>query len=286
MLDGSIVLVEIPRGRLSRITPDGVRTTIAEVGGGPNGAAIGPDGAVYVCNNGGMAFVDLPGGGAIPHGVPEGYVTGSIQRIDLATGAATTLYDACDERGLRGPNDIVFDAHGGFWFTDMGKVYDHGQDAGGFFYAKADGSLIRCARRGMHSPNGIGLSPDGGEVYVAETITSRLWRHRVTAPGEIAPGGGPWAPGGVLGPLPGYQLLDSLAVEASGSVCVATIVNGGITVFGLDGGDGAPRRARPAHHQHLLRGRRHARRLDHRLGHGPAVPHALAAAGLRLAHYA
>jgi gluconolactonase len=38
-----------------------------------------------------------------------------------------------------------------------------------------------------------------------------------------------------LGPLPGYQLLDSLAVDAAGNVCVATLISGGVTVFGLDG---------------------------------------------------
>jgi gluconolactonase len=35
----------------------------------------------------------------------------------------------------------------------------------------------------------------------------------------------------VLCGLPGYQLLDSLAIDGAGNVCVATIVNGGITVI-------------------------------------------------------
>ena len=52
MDDGSIILVEIARGTLSRVTPDGKVEVIADLGGGPNGAALGPDGAVYVCNNG------------------------------------------------------------------------------------------------------------------------------------------------------------------------------------------------------------------------------------------
>ncbi|MGH8227730.1 MAG: SMP-30/gluconolactonase/LRE family protein, partial [Steroidobacteraceae bacterium] len=53
MADGSVVLVEIRRGTLTRVGLDGRRETLAQLGGGPNGAAIGPDGAVYVCNNGG-----------------------------------------------------------------------------------------------------------------------------------------------------------------------------------------------------------------------------------------
>jgi gluconolactonase len=51
MDDGSVVLVEIERGTLSRVNPGGSIEVIAELGGGPNGAAMGPDGAISVCNN-------------------------------------------------------------------------------------------------------------------------------------------------------------------------------------------------------------------------------------------
>ena len=60
MDDGSVILVEIARGTLSRVTPDGKIDVIAETGGGPN-AAIGPDGAVYICNNGGFEWHDVNG---------------------------------------------------------------------------------------------------------------------------------------------------------------------------------------------------------------------------------
>jgi len=53
MADGSVLLVEIARGTLSRVR-DGRVEVVADLGGGPNGAAIGPDGACYVCNNGGF----------------------------------------------------------------------------------------------------------------------------------------------------------------------------------------------------------------------------------------
>ena len=56
MDDGSVLLVEIARGTLSRVTPDGRISVVAELGGGPNGAAIGPGGDVYVCNNGGFSW--------------------------------------------------------------------------------------------------------------------------------------------------------------------------------------------------------------------------------------
>ena len=78
----------------------------------------------------------------------------------------------------------------------------------------------------LTAPNGVGLSPDEKTVYVAETHTSRVWAFDVSGPGEIRQPPDLWTPGRVLGPLPGYQLLDSLAVEAGGKVCAATIVNG------------------------------------------------------------
>src|SRR5215470_12398184 len=61
MPDGSIVLVEIERRTLSRVTSDGRVQVIANLGGGPNGAALGPGGKIYVTNNGGLKFVERPG---------------------------------------------------------------------------------------------------------------------------------------------------------------------------------------------------------------------------------
>ena len=56
MPDGSIIVVEIARGTLSRVDPNGSIEVIADLGGGLNGAAIGPDGACYTCNNGGFIW--------------------------------------------------------------------------------------------------------------------------------------------------------------------------------------------------------------------------------------
>jgi len=235
LADGSVLVVEIRGGRLTRVAPDGTKTTVAELGGGPNGAAIGPDGAVYVCNNGGLEFFDAAPDLAVPGHAPHDYAGGSIQRIDLATGAVTTLYDSCDGRPLRGPNDIVFDADGGFWFTDLGKHDDWSRDQGWLLYATIDGSLITRVRGGMIGPNGVGLSPDAKTLYVAETNTGRLWAMDVEGQGRLGPSPLPWAPGRLIATLPGQQMVDSLAVEAGGKVCVAGGPDGGITVFDPDG---------------------------------------------------
>ena len=235
LADGSVLVVEIRSGRLIRVAPDGTKAVVAELGGGPNGVAIGPDGAVYVCNNGGLEFFDATPDLAVPGHAPPDYVSGSIQRIDLASGAVTPLYLACDGRPLRGPNDIVFDADGGFWFTDLGKSDDWTSDRGWLLYAKIDGSLIKRVRGGMIGPNGVGLSPDGATLYVAETHTGRLWAMDITGPGELGPSPALWMPGRLIATLPGHQMIDSLAVEAGGKVCVAGGPDGGITVFDPDG---------------------------------------------------
>ena len=230
MADGSVILTEIQGQRLSRITPDGKRETVAETGGGPNGAAIGPDGAIYVTNNGGsFQFVDM-GGLNVPGPTPPSHTGGAIQRVDLKTGAITTLYTECDGKTLVGPNDLVFDKQGGFWFTDHGCSTPDGRKFGALYYALIDGSKIVRARDHFVSPNGVGLSPDEKTVYMADTNLGRLWSFDIAEPGVLAPAAG-FAPGNVVCNLPGYQLLDSLAVEAGGKVCVATIINGGITAF-------------------------------------------------------
>ncbi len=236
MPDGSVLVVEIEGGRLIRVMPDGEKKVVAELGGGPNGAAIGPGGKCYVCNNGGFNWVHHTDGYARPHGRADNYTGGSIQRVDLETGAVEALYTHCDGEPLKGPNDIVFDGKGGFWFTDHGKSYGRLMDRGAVFYAAADGSSIKEVAFPVITPNGVGLSPDGKTLYVSETETGRLWSYPVLGPGEL--GKEPWpSPNGgkIVGSPEGFQRFDSMAVEANGNICVATLVNAGITVFSPEG---------------------------------------------------
>ncbi|THD35318.1 MAG: SMP-30/gluconolactonase/LRE family protein [Sphingomonas sp.] len=231
MADGSIVLVEIAAGRITRVRPDGSKETVAEPGGGPNGLAIGPDGKLYCCNNGGFNYVDRNGLLA-PHGQADDYSGGRIERIDLATGAVEILYKDGDFGCvLRGPNDIVFDDAGGFWFTDHGKTRERERDVTGIFYAKADGSHLEEVIFPSENPNGVGLSPDGKRLYAAETYTCRLMAFDVTAPGQVDGTAGPGGPGIPLYRPAGYKFFDSLGVEESGNICVATIGECGISVI-------------------------------------------------------
>ncbi len=231
MQDGSIVLVEIEGQTLKRVEPDGQQTIVARLGGGPNGAAIGPDGKCYVCNNGGFKWLREEGR-MRPVLQADDYSGGRIERVDLQTGAVEVLYRGVGATQLKGPNDIVFDSSGGFWFTDLGKVRARDMDRGAVYYAKADGSLIREVIQPMTQPNGIGLSPKQDRLYVAESSTGRLWAFEISAPGEIKRQPWPSPNGGKLvAGLPNYQLFDSLALEANGNICVATFNTGAITII-------------------------------------------------------
>jgi gluconolactonase len=102
---------------------------------------------------------------------------------------------------------------------------------------KPDASALIEIAHGMMPANGIGLSPDERRVYVAETPTARLWAFDLDSPGTVKPrevifrNEKAWPVAG----LGGYQMFDSLAVEASGNVCVATLISGCISVIAPDG---------------------------------------------------
>ena len=227
--DGSLAVVEIKRGTITRVdVADGSKDIIARPGGGPNGAALGPDGALYVCNNGGFEWHDVRGL-TIPGEVAHDYSGGRIERIDLESGEVEILYDACDGVPLKGPNDLMFDSVGGFWFTDHGKTRARERDRGGLYYAKADGSHIAEMSFPLDGPNGVGLSPGEDRVYASETFQGAVFYWDLKGPGELAdttPSRGRF-----LASPAGRKLFDSLAIDAAGNVSVATLGTGGISTF-------------------------------------------------------
>jgi gluconolactonase len=267
--DGSILLVEIYNGTLTRVKPDGSREVVADFGVnpagpnqpriacGPNGAAIGPDKTVYVCDNGGLAWMHVD---PIPNKTlkvwvptiqPPNYITGSIKRVS-SDGKFTTLYPQPKGSPLSSPDDLVFDKSGGFWFTDWGKLKVTPQglvrDITAVYYAQPDGSKITPAIPQRSAPNGIALSPDNSRLYVAETYARWIvyWELDPDSPGTIKKNPATAKFDGsylLTGDIPGCGTLDSMAVDEEGNIYVATMlpkgqdpaVAGGITVISPKG---------------------------------------------------
>jgi gluconolactonase len=233
LADGSVLVVEIEGRSLTRVTPAGAVERLAMLEGGPNGAALGPDCWVYICNSGGWTYV-REGASTRPSGQSE--MPGWIERVHLETRRVEKLYTACGDTALRSPNDIVFDVDGGFYFTDHGKRNAQTMDIGRVYYGHADGRPLIEVATNLVTPNGIGLSADAETLFVAETITRRLWAFSLSAPGVIAPEPWPSPCGGrLVAALGDAAYLDSLAIDAAGNICVASFNRCGIHEISPDG---------------------------------------------------
>ena len=233
MSDGSVIVVEIESKKITRCWGDGKKDVVADPGGGPNGLAIGPDGALWVCNNGGFIYHERDGL-LIPGHAPEDYSGGRIERVDLSTGKVEVVATHCGERPLKGPNDLVFDKAGNLYFTDLGKTYSNHRDTGGLYFLPAGSDQVQEFDYNHISPNGIGLSPEEDVVYFADTMSARVWAYDLESPGTPKQAS-PFSTGRVLAGMPDLRYFDSLAISAAGNVCVATILQGGITTVKPDG---------------------------------------------------
>jgi len=266
--DGSIILVEIKGEKLTKVSPNGETTTLAQLPGGPNGAAAGPDGCIYVCNDGGFEWMPIPNinkdkiiwvGGNEPEG--PAYTGGALQKVDVLSGQVITLFTDCTERGypdptgapssawnpafeLKGPDDLVFDETGGIWFSDFGKTRERDRDITGLYYVSPDLKTITQMAYPLNSPNGIALSPDGKRLYFALTYERKVMYFELSEPGKIKRNTATMDGSYLLtADLEGQAILDSMAIDVEGNLYLATmlpegntpVVNGGISIISPDG---------------------------------------------------
>jgi gluconolactonase len=219
--DGSVLVSEIEGGALNRVLPDGSQHPI-HCGGGVNGAALGPDGAAYVCNDGGLGF-KTEDGIRLPYTAAAGNVGGYVQRVDIDdAGPVETVFTHVGDEHLGGLNDIVFDSTGSCYIVDTGL--------GAIHYADPVAGTIRGIERDLSLPNGMGLSPDGARLYLTETYTGNVFMWDVVGPGNLANKQLLFNDGGEHG-------WDGLAVDGAGNVCASNLKASGISVINPAGAE-------------------------------------------------
>ncbi|GAA3366882.1 SMP-30/gluconolactonase/LRE family protein [Saccharopolyspora gregorii] len=124
---------------------------------------------------------------SVPGGQPDDYSGGRLQRVTL-DGEVTDVCTEVDGRPLRGPNDLVFGRRRRLLLTDFGKTARGRWTWAGLYYALPDGSRVEEMVFPLHQPNGVGLSPDGDRVHVAETGSGRVWSWEVLGPADVRRG--------------------------------------------------------------------------------------------------
>ena len=190
--DGSIGFVEVRRGTLSKIGKDGVVQVVADLGGGPNGAALGPDGHVYVANNGGFALErDQRDDPPLRPRHPLQRAARVHRRLDRPgrphNRRAHRPLPRVRWRAVRRPQrPRVRRDTAGSGSPTSARCGPAPSTAASSTTPAPTVRTSTGSQHPMYGPNGVGLAPDGGRVYVAESHTGRLLAWDVVGPGEVA----------------------------------------------------------------------------------------------------
>jgi gluconolactonase len=223
--NGIVYLAELPRGCVSKVV-DGKRVVVADLGDSPNGTAFGPDGNLYVCNGGGN-WPPTPSTNGI---AGWGGGTPSIQVVRPDGSHATALAEIGGVR-LNGPNDICFDAKGGYYFSDPawakrtteGVAPAENSPPGDICYVARNGLASRVAGD-MLFPNGLHVTPDCESLIVAETGTGRVLAFSIDDDGGLRDRR-------VLVDLGLQSGLDGMCFDSEGRLLIAGCGSGSIYVL-------------------------------------------------------
>ncbi len=233
--DGTLWCVDLPNGRVYRITPDGTFHVAAEYDGWPNGLKFHEDGRIFIAD--------------YKHGIMEmdpvnGHVRPFLTRAGLAP--------------FKGCNDLFFASNGDLYFTDQGLTGLH-DPTGRLFRLTAAGRL-ECLLSNVPSPNGLVMNLSESMVYLAVTRGNCVWRV------PLSPDGGVAKVGVYVQLSGGWGGPDGLALDVDGRLFIAHVGMGAVWVVDAMGRAGLshPHLCRGAHHQRRLRRRRRAHALHHR----------------------
>lgn len=205
--DGNLIFSDVQGGRVLRLTPDKRLSTIVSIDQlGPGGLAIHRDGRIFI------ASANISAGqGSIVAVRPDG--SGMETIVPMAGGYV--------------PNDLVFDAQGGFYFTDFRGASTNPK--GGAYYVSPDHRTITPVLPHLAMANGVALSPDGKELWVTEFSRNLLHRVQLVDATKAAPFGTA-IPYHFTGPAP-----DSMRIDSDGNLYVAMYGQGRVLVFSKSG---------------------------------------------------
>ena len=205
---GDLYVVDIPFGRIFRVSPSGEWTVVTEYDGWPNGLKIHRDGRIFITD----------------------YKRG-IMLLDPVSGKVTPLIETVRSESFKGVNDLVFDKNGDLYFTDQGQTGLH--DPTGRVYRYTAAGRLEPLVSTVPSPNGLVLNLRETQLYVGVTRGNAVWRLPLFGDGGVSKVGlFIQLSGGLAGP-------DGMALDAEDGLIVA---QPGMTVWRFD------RAGRPTHH--------------------------------------
>jgi gluconolactonase len=198
--DGNLYVVDIPYGRILRVSPDEKWTVVCEYDGWPNGLKIHKDGRIFIADH-----------------------RRGIMQLDAKSGVVTPVLEHVRREGLKGTNDLIFASNGDLYFTDQGQTGL--QDASGrVFRLRTDGN-VDCLIDNVPSPNGLVLAPDEKALFVAVTRANQVWRLPLHPDGTTSKVAAfITLSGGLGGP-------DGLAIDEKGGIVIAHAGLGVVWMF-------------------------------------------------------
>ena len=119
---------------------------------------------LYPYKNGNLLVCDMMG-----HRVVEMSTKGEVIRV---------VADKFEGKPVDGPNDVVTDAKGGFYFTDPQFTMEEKkfQPGRAVYYVNPSGQIKRIVEPNEFAmPNGILLSPDGNKLYINNCYDDESW---------------------------------------------------------------------------------------------------------------
>ncbi|HEY7758567.1 MAG TPA: SMP-30/gluconolactonase/LRE family protein [Burkholderiales bacterium] len=197
--EGNLWCVDVPCGRVFKVSRDGAFQLVAEYDGWPNGLKFHRDGRIFIAD--------------YKHG---------IMLLDPGSGAVTPLLVRAGPDRFKGVNDLFFAANGDLYFTDQGLTGLH-DPSGRLFRMRADGH-VTCLLDNVPSPNGLVMNRDETALYLAVTRGNCVWRVPFVRGGGVAKVG-------VYLQLSGGGGPDGLALDEQGRLAVAHVGMGSVWIF-------------------------------------------------------